>query len=81
MKTITKEQATSSFADVMQEVTAGEEVLITEGGTPVARITPLRRQLTGAAREQAIKSMMENLRNSGLKLGGRRFTRDEMHER
>jgi hypothetical protein len=36
--------------------------------------------LQGAEREAAIKRMIARMRK-GLPLGGRRFTRDEMHER
>lgn len=81
MRTITKEQAASDFAAMMKEVIAGEEVVITDDGVAVARIIPLQRPLAGAERDRAIERMMESLDKCRLNLGGRRFSRDEMHER
>jgi prevent-host-death family protein len=82
MKTITKEEAASGFAGVMAKVTAGEEVVITDNGAPVAKIVPLnRRPATTPERKVAIERMMKFLRESDLHLGGKGFSRDEMHER
>lgn len=80
MKTVSARDANQSFSKLLAAVEAGEEVVITKRGVAVARMLPVRRPLQGAAREEAIKRMVERMR-VGLPLGGRRFTRDEMHER
>jgi prevent-host-death family protein len=81
MKIITKEEAASGFTEILASVSAGEEVMITDNGAPVAKIIPLDRPLIGAEREQTIERVMKFLRESDLHLGGKGFTRDEMHER
>lgn len=40
MTTVTVHQAKTHLSRLLQRVAAGEEVLITRGGTPVARLTP-----------------------------------------
>ena len=80
MKTVSARDANHSFSKLLSEVEAGEEVVITRRGQAVARMVPIHRPLQGAAREAAFKRMMARLRK-GVRLGGRRFTRDEMHER
>jgi prevent-host-death family protein len=80
MKTVSARDANQSFSKLLAEVEAGAEITITKRGVAVARMLPVRRPLQGAAREEAIKRAIA-LMERGLPLGGRRFTRDEMHER
>jgi antitoxin (DNA-binding transcriptional repressor) of toxin-antitoxin stability system len=53
--------------------------VITRRGKPVAVLAPYASQLS-QERERAIERLVELMRK-GLPLGGRRFSRDEMHER
>jgi len=57
---------------------SGESVVITRRGEPVAIIAPYR--VPGRGREHAIEHIVAMMRTE-LPLGGRRFSRDEMHER
>jgi prevent-host-death family protein len=81
MKTLTLRDANQTFARCIREVEAGEEIVITRNGTPVARLSPIskRRVLTPeqqAALERTLKRMDE-----GWDLWPWRFDRDALHER
>ena len=79
MRSITAREANHSFSRVLRDAENGNSVVVTRRGRPVAVIGPYR--APGAAdREEAIEHIV-NLMRQGLPLGGRRFTRDEMHER
>ncbi len=81
MRTVGAREANQRFSELLREVESGKEVTITRNGKPVARMSPAgRKALTGKAREKAIEKMVEAM-EKGLDFGGRRFTRDEMHER
>ncbi len=81
MKTLSLRDANQSFARCIREVEAGEEIVITRNGTPVARLSPIgrRRVLTPeqqAALERTLKRMDE-----GWHLSPWKFDRDALHER
>ncbi len=80
MKTVSARDANQRFSKLLAEVAAGEEVVITRRGTPVARLMPIGRPAMTAERKAAIDRMVRMMKR-GFPLGGRRFTRDEMHER
>ena len=79
MRSITAREANQSFSRVLRDAEGGQSVVITRRGQPVAVLSPYRRADAGD-REQAIERVVQLMRR-GLPLGGRRFTRDEMHER
>ena len=81
MKRVTARDANQRFAEMLAIVEAGERVVITKRGRPVAVVSPYRSEMTSehrAAVERIIASMDEPIK---LKGGFRTFTRDEMHER
>jgi prevent-host-death family protein len=80
MKTVSAREANQAFSRLLKEVEKGEEVLITKHGEPVALLSAYRPLKSAAHREAAIERIVRLMRK-GLPLGGRRFTRDEMHER
>jgi len=80
MKTVTAREANQQFSRLLGEVAAGEEVVITRRGQPVATLAPYRGQPMTPEREAALKRLLE-LGRKGFHLGGIRATRDEMHER
>ena len=81
MRTVGAREANQRFSELLREVESGKEVTITRNGKPVARILPeARASRSNRARERALKELMDVL-EKGLDLGGRHFTRDEMHER
>ena len=79
MRSISAREANQSFSRVLSEAERGDTVVITRRGKPVAVLTPYTSHIS-KQREQAIERLLELLRK-GLPLGGRRFSRDEMHER
>ena len=79
MRAVSAREANQSFSRILQEAEGGEAVVITRRGKPVAVLTPYPPRQS-REREQAIERAVELMRK-GLPLGGRRFTRDEMHER
>jgi prevent-host-death family protein len=51
---MTATDAARSFSDVLNRVAAGEEVVVTRSGAPVAVISPPKEQLVSAARFREI---------------------------
>ena len=80
MRSISAREANQGFSKLLAQVAKGEEVVITRRGKPVARLVPVQDGAAAKKREAAIKRMIEMMER-GFPLGGRRFTRDEMHER
>ncbi|HEY1708368.1 MAG TPA: type II toxin-antitoxin system prevent-host-death family antitoxin [Rhizomicrobium sp.] len=81
MSVVGAREANRSFSKLLKEAESGKTVTITRNGKPVAQLSPLTKQWKSKAeREKAIAEMVKVL-EKGLHLGGRRFTRDEMHER
>jgi prevent-host-death family protein len=82
MKKVNARAANQGFSALLSEVEAGEEILITRHGRPVAILGPYRPLAMTAERQKAIGraiKLMEKGLPWGDGLGG--FTRDEMHER
>jgi prevent-host-death family protein len=80
MKSVSARDANQKFSRLLAEVAKGREVVITRHGKPVARLVPVQDTAAAKKREAAIKRMIAHMKK-GLPFGGRRFTRDEMHER
>ncbi len=79
MRAVSAREANQAFSRILQEAETGAEIVITRRGKPIAVLAPYPRHRS-AEREQAIERAIE-LMLRGLPIGGRRFTRDEMHER
>jgi len=81
MKQITAREANQRFSEILSAVEAGEEVVITKHGHPVARMFPYRPTLLTperlAAIDHAIAVMDEPLTTDAE---FRAFTPDEMPE-
>lgn len=80
MKAVTTRQANQSFSALLSRVEGGEEILITKRGRPVAILAPYSAAEPSDARSAAIERAVTLMRK-GLPFRGRRFGRDEMHER
>ena len=81
MKRVSAREANHRFAQVLSSVEAGEQIVVTKRGKPVAVISPYRAEPSEerkAAIERMIASMDEPVE---LRAPFRTFTRDEMHER
>lgn len=79
MRMVTAREANQAFSRILKEAENGEPVVITRRGQPVAVIAPYR-GADSRERERAIDHIVALMRR-GLPIGGKRFTRDEMHER
>lgn len=79
MRSVSAREANQSFSRVLRDAENGETVVVTRRGKPVAIVGPYQPS-NDIDREQAIERIVTLMRE-GLPLGGRRFTRDEMHER
>jgi prevent-host-death family protein len=79
MRAVSAREANQAFSRILQEAEGGDTVVITRRGKPVAVVAPYAAHLS-PERKQAIERIVALMRK-GIPLGGRRFTRDEMHER
>jgi prevent-host-death family protein len=69
MRTVSAREANQSFSRILSAAAAGEEVVITRRGIPVAKLVPVRDEAKTARREAAIRRMREML-EKGVSLGG-----------
>lgn len=60
--------AKTHFSELLEKVEAGEEIIITRHGTPVARLVPVTKGYTAAERREAIERIKKL--SQGLSLGG-----------
>lgn len=80
MKSVSARQANQEFSKLLAEVKSGKEVIITSRGEPVAKMVPYAPPGMTQERRAAVDRLLKLLRK-GYHLGGKGFTRDEMHER
>jgi prevent-host-death family protein len=83
MRRVSLRDANQNFARLIADVEAGDEVVLTRRGRPVARLspepsTPLRK---GSPEWQAAYERMMKRLNEGVDLGGLRVDRDELYDR
>lgn len=78
MRSATAREAKQGFSQILKEAENGAPVVITRRGRPGAILGPYG-AATAHDREHAIERAVALMRK-GVALGGRRFTRDEMHE-
>jgi len=81
MKHVTAREANQHFAKVLSAVEAGEQVVISKRGKPVAVMSPYKP--APDAEHQAAVEHLKAVMDEPVELGApfRTFTRDEMHER
>ena len=80
MRTISAPKAGRSFFRLLSDVVAGQRVVITQRGRPVAVLAPYGYVRDDKVHEAAVERVCHLMRK-GVRLGGTRFTRDEMHDR
>ena len=81
MRHVTAREANQHFARILSAVEAGEQVVISKRGKPVAVMSPYKPALD--AEHQAAVEHLKAVMDEPVELGApfRTFTRDEMHER
>jgi prevent-host-death family protein len=60
--------AKTHFSELLLQVEAGQEIIITKHGTPIAKLGPVKRKHTRAERRSAIEAIKEL--SKGVSLGG-----------
>jgi antitoxin (DNA-binding transcriptional repressor) of toxin-antitoxin stability system len=85
MASIGAREANRSFSKILKEAENGKSITITRNGKPVALQEPMRiparvEAMTKEERKKKHQELMDLL-EKGFDLGGKGFTRDEMHER
>ena len=80
MRRVSAREANQAFSRLLAEAAAGEEIIITRRGEPVAKLGPVSADRVRSKRAAAVKRMMARMRR-GVHLGGVKVTREEMHER
>lgn len=81
MKTLTLRDANQAFARCIRDVEAGEEIIITRNGTPVARISPVRARRVLTPEQHAALERTKRRMQNGWSIGADRLDRDALHER
>jgi prevent-host-death family protein len=81
MKTLSLRDANQSFARCIREVEAGEEIVITRNGTPVARLSPIRGRRILTAEQAAALRRLDAAMEEGWQIGSGPIDRDALHER
>ena len=81
MRHVSAREANQHFAKVLSAVEAGEQVMISKRGKPIAVMSPYKPALD--PEHQAAVEHLKAVMDEPVKLGApfRTFTRDEMHER
>lgn len=80
MRTVSAAEANRQFSKILREVAAGEKVLVTSRGKPVAEISPVESEAANnIEKEIAHKAFLDELRRRPV-LNLPRATRDEMYE-
>ncbi len=80
-KTVTLRDANQTFARCIREVEAGEEIVITRNGKPVARLSPINRQRVLTPEQQAAWERIKAAMEKGWDIGAGPLDRDSLHER
>lgn len=81
MKTLSLRDANQSFARCIREVEAGEEIVITRNGTPVARLSPIGRRRVLTPEQQAALERLDTAMENGWSIGAGPLDRDTLHDR
>ena len=75
-------EANQNFSKFIQATEEGSEIIITRRGTPVACLIPYSTHLREISKKKAAARQRTLARmKKGYHLGGKRLTRDELHER
>ena len=61
-------EAKTHLSELLEKVEAGEEIIITKHGTPVAKLVPVKKEASAEQRAAAIRRIQKL--NTGLSLAG-----------
>lgn len=74
------EEARDQLAKLAEDAARGEEVILTQNGTPVLRLSSPAAPDAERLRREAVAHLREWMDRS-VDLGGRDWTRDDLHRR
>ena len=80
-KTVTLRDANQNFAKYVREVQAGEEIVITRRGEPVAKLLPVPRKRVLTPEQQAARRRALARMKKGWDLGDWKIPREEIYDR
>ena len=80
-RTVTLREANQSFARCVRAVEAGEEIVITRNGKPVARLSPISRDRVLTPDQRAAWERTQQRMQIGWDVGAGPLDRDALHER
>ena len=80
MKTVPAREANQAFSRLLREAAAGEEIVITRWGEPVAKLVAVNSDILDKRRKRAAERLIRRLKK-GVNLGGLRVSRDELYDR
>lgn len=80
-KTVTLRDANQNFAKYIRQVEAGEEIVITRRGAPVARLLPASGKRVLTPQQQAARRRAFARMKKGWPLGIGKFDRDSLYDR
>lgn len=80
MKTMSARAANQAFSRLLAEAAAGEEIIITRRGVPVAKIGPVSSGDASRERAAAVRRMKRRMKK-GVHLGGIKVPREEIYQR
>jgi prevent-host-death family protein len=80
-RTLSLRDANQTFARCVREAEAGEELIITRNGTPVARLSPIGKRRVLTPEQQAAWERIDAAMEQGWDIGAGRLDRDALHER
>ena len=79
MRSVTAREANQSFSRILSEAEAGEEIVITRHGKPVATLRSYRVSEQGIDRQAALERAIKLMENAPA-VGGGAFSRNEIYE-
>jgi prevent-host-death family protein len=79
--TVNATDANQRFAEILGKAVAGETVIITKHGEPVAQLTPYRPEAASPERKTAQDRLLARLEKGIPAPAGWSWNRDELYER
>lgn len=69
------------FAQYINSVEGGNEVIITRRGKPIAMLVPVKKVTQLTRQQQKSRKNLFSIMEKGISLKGETFNRDSLHER
>jgi len=77
---VTLREANQNFSHYIKEIEAGNEIVITRHGEPVALVSGFSKTMKLTDNQLKARAKVMEMMQAGLSLKGESFTRDELHD-